>query len=443
MCTYFPELFFFVSDDAVMVQQDNQAISHVGKVLSKEVEPPSVDIGTFNSSVKEKSKDKVLAIPTIRGYLHKSKYSLSSYQNLSTEPAPDDLAFNSIRSYSHAPSSDASWRGRFKLSIKDAVPEYYGPFLAYSPARAVLKAFEFSGLIPTDLHVELIPQSQLLIHTKFFEGGPNFDDIGLFFFADFESDSGCMSYDCLTKLMKTQDCAIRGSIVDDVDILIFTSNHLPLHTHWLKNDLFLCGVFYVAKKDSALLNLPEEIEVKDSSIEHLIEGGEDTLGEFDENPSTKRGGLVEWTPPSPGWVKLNSSAVSRGGRVGIGGSVHGPSEKWIFGYVQNLGQCNCTQLRADLWALLLGLKLLFARGYSKVFVETDSEQALECLKTDPDESDPNADFIVACRKILLDDWLISRSVVSVEKNWPAVMIVENFEDHPLREETILHSPLIN
>ncbi|KAK4781747.1 hypothetical protein SAY86_015849 [Trapa natans] len=240
--------------------------------------------------------------------------------------------------------------------------------------------------------------------------------------------------------MKTQDCAIRGTIIDDVDILIFTSNHLPLHTQWLNKDLFLWAVFYIAKKDPAPLNLHEEFEAKDSDPEHLIEGAEDTLGEPDENSATKRVRLAEWTPPSHGWVKLNSSAVLRGDRVGIGGSVYGPSGKWIFGYVQNLGQYNCTQLRADLWALLLGLKLVAARGYKKVYVETDSEQALKCLNTDPDDSDPNADFIISYRKLLRNEWLISPSVVSVEKNWPAVMIAKNFEDHPLLEETILHDP---
>lgn len=194
----------------------------------------------------------------------------------------------------------------------------------------------------------------------------------------------------------------------------------------MKTDLFLWGVFYDAKNIPR--NLPVEISPGDS------------WEEPDRNPAPKAERPMEWTPPSTGWVKLNTTAISRGGVAGIGGSVHGPLGKWIFGYVLNLGQDSCTQLRADLWALLYGLKLVSERGYKKVQVETDSQQALDCLKTNPDESDPNADFIGACRKLLVGNWQVSQSLVTRERNRPAILVVNDFESHHMGVLTLIDSP---
>lgn len=220
-------------------------------------------------------------------------------------------------------------------------------------------------------------------------------------------------------------------------------------TAGLKTDLFLWGVFYNAKKCPAPRNLPDEISTRDSAPEnpgkgHLDDdnepaGPKDSREEADKDPAAKRERPAGWIPPFTGWVKLNTSAILRGGVAGVGGSVHGPSGKWIFGYILNLGQHNCTQLRADLWALLLGLKLVSDQGYKKVQVETDSEQALECLKTNPDKSDPNADFIITCRKLLVGAWQISLSLVNRDKNRPAFEVVKHFEGHRVGDRTILDS----
>lgn len=79
-------------------------------------------------------------------------------------------------------------RGRFKFSSSVAPSKYYGAFKAYSPARALRKAYEFSGFIPDNLHVELIPEGQLLLDSKIFKRSPDFDDIALYFYPDVQSD---------------------------------------------------------------------------------------------------------------------------------------------------------------------------------------------------------------------------------------------------------------
>ena len=70
-------------------------------------------------------------------------------------------------------------------------------------------------------------------------------------------------------------------------------------------------------------------------------------------------------------VKLNvDGAFSRTHGLGCGGLLRRSDDSFVEGFMFHLNQGD--SLTAELWALVLGLKLAWQRGYRKVIVETDA-----------------------------------------------------------------------
>ncbi|PKI47746.1 hypothetical protein CRG98_031879 [Punica granatum] len=406
-------------------------------------------------------------------------------------PEPDDAILECLRNQSEV----VPWTGQFEFSASVIPAKRSGTFKAYFPVRVHRTAYEYSGFIPEVFPVELIPKCELR-DSKIFRRIPDFHNAALLFYPDGSSED----YGYLCDLMNNQDYVIRGSVWDDVELLIFTSKHLPVDTqcmlslnyaskYWTrlksiynyphrnqklwhctyyraltagsKTGLFLWGVYRSFKNRPAprIRDSSEEICPSGPGVENpnngLIakKGGNEAAGRRGDEPNSLEESqknpvieavLTRWVPPCDGWVKLNTGAVFRGdpGPAGGGGSVHGRSGKWIIGYVSNLGECK--QLTANLWALLWGLNLVSERGYRKVQVETDSELALKCLNRVNTEGDvvgpDDLDLISSCRKLLLGDWEISQSHVSREMNHPAVVVANHFEDHDVGIIALLDSP---
>uniref|UniRef100_A0A7C8ZGN9 RNase H type-1 domain-containing protein n=1 Tax=Opuntia streptacantha TaxID=393608 RepID=A0A7C8ZGN9_OPUST len=73
---------------------------------------------------------------------------------------------------------------------------------------------------------------------------------------------------------------------------------------------------------------------------------------------------VRWVPPSEGWVALNTDGAARGnpGPAGAGGVIRGERGEWIAGFSEHLGRCS--SLKAELRAVLRGLRLAHICIYS-------------------------------------------------------------------------------
>ncbi|KAL3533489.1 hypothetical protein ACH5RR_007010 [Cinchona calisaya] len=58
---------------------------------------------------------------------------------------------------------------------------------------------------------------------------------------------------------------------------------------------------------------------------------------------------IGWSPPPPGWFKLNLDGSSLGspGLLGAGGLIHNHFGEWVVGYAWKLGLAN--SLAAELW----------------------------------------------------------------------------------------------
>ena len=93
--------------------------------------------------------------------------------------------------------------------------------------------------------------------------------------------------------------------------------------------------------------------------------------------------LIQWIPPPEGWFKLNVDDVSKGnpGTACAGGLLQGQYGNWIKGFALSIGIC--TSVKAELTALLQGLKLARNQGVTKLIVHTDSQVVFNKLKGPP------------------------------------------------------------
>jgi ribonuclease HI len=118
--------------------------------------------------------------------------------------------------------------------------------------------------------------------------------------------------------------------------------------------------------------------------------------------------LVYWTPPQPGWVKLNTDGSSRKhGRAGCGGLIRGVDKEWLGGFVKNIG--SCAALVAELWGVLEGLKFARSKGFNKVEVSVDSMAVINSVKKGNGGSATGCRLVQRIRQLMELDWEVNLS----------------------------------
>lgn len=130
------------------------------------------------------------------------------------------------------------WSGSFNMSGKrhDILDGLKG----HVSSKACQKVYKEISLFQSDLHLKVLPQSD--VWPKRFElSDPNEEDIALFFFPSEMSES---VYDQLIVEMRDKNLALKG-VVQNAEILIFTSMVLPLMYRRFNNKHYLWGVFRV------------------------------------------------------------------------------------------------------------------------------------------------------------------------------------------------------
>ncbi|XP_075485585.1 PHD finger-containing protein 1-like isoform X2 [Primulina tabacum] len=130
------------------------------------------------------------------------------------------------------------WSGSFNMSGKrhDILDGLKG----HVSSKACQKVYEEISMFQPDLHLKLLPYSD--VWPKRFElSDPNEDDIALFFFPSEISEP---AYDQLIDEMMDKDLALKG-VVQNAEILIFTSMVLPLMYWRFNKKYYLWGVFRV------------------------------------------------------------------------------------------------------------------------------------------------------------------------------------------------------
>ncbi|KAK4718843.1 hypothetical protein R3W88_017181 [Solanum pinnatisectum] len=136
-----------------------------------------------------------------------------------------------------------SWKGNFDiLGALELAPGIFNTCIqAHPPCRVRRKVYEFSGLLPDTLKLELIPRGDLW-PSLFNNHCSSKKDIGLYFFGSERKRFD--GYITLVEFMRSKDLVMR-TLINDVELLI-------LHPHSCAMILkhFLWGLFYRMKKDT-------------------------------------------------------------------------------------------------------------------------------------------------------------------------------------------------
>ncbi|XP_073032602.1 PHD finger-containing protein 1-like [Primulina eburnea] len=128
------------------------------------------------------------------------------------------------------------WSGTFNLSGKrhDILDGLKG----HVSSKACQKVYEEISLFQQDLHLKMLPHSN--VWPKRFElSDPSEEDIAVFFFPSKISEP---AYDQLVDEMRDKELALKG-VVQNAEILIFTSMVLPLLYWRFDEKYYLWGVF--------------------------------------------------------------------------------------------------------------------------------------------------------------------------------------------------------
>ncbi|CAL0327420.1 unnamed protein product [Lupinus luteus] len=111
-------------------------------------------------------------------------------------------------------------------------------------------------------------------------------------------------------------------------------------------------------------------------------------------------GPICWFPPYLDWIKLNTGGAFSPVKLlaGCGGVVRDHFGAFVFNFANKIGLCSIIQ--AELWGILLGLRLLLQRGFLKVCLETDSASSLHLLRSGCAPPHPCASLVNQIRLLI-------------------------------------------
>ncbi|GKV53729.1 hypothetical protein SLEP1_g60246, partial [Rubroshorea leprosula] len=117
-------------------------------------------------------------------------------------------------------------------------------------------------------------------------------------------------------------------------------------------------------------------------------------------PTNKTVVHIGWSPPPPGFLKLNTDGSAQGnpGMAGAGGIFRYHNGSWIYGYSRRVRFT--TSLAVELWAIRDGLDIAVSRGISKLILETDSKVAEILLKSADHNFHSLGVLIHDCRRLM-------------------------------------------
>ncbi|XP_015166887.1 uncharacterized protein [Solanum tuberosum] len=145
---------------------------------------------------------------------------------------------NSPMTHPCDPALVPSWKGSF--DILGALELAPGIFQAHPPCRVSRKVYEFLGLLPDTLKLELVPRGDIW-PSLFDNHCPGKKDIGLYFF---ESEKKRFEgYIALVEFMRNKDL-VMTTLINDVELIILASTALCSDSQRWNNEHFLWGLFY-------------------------------------------------------------------------------------------------------------------------------------------------------------------------------------------------------
>ncbi|KAL3637941.1 hypothetical protein CASFOL_018389 [Castilleja foliolosa] len=142
------------------------------------------------------------------------------------------------------PALDALWNGNFCIKDDHRPGELYHQIRAHPPSNVRRKIYEFSKKMPEVLDFQFV-QLKDIWNNLFMEFSPDERDVGLYFFPSVRERSE--GYISLLESISVKNLALRKQIAD-VELLIFTSELLPVNFQRLEGKSFLWGLFHHLKQ---------------------------------------------------------------------------------------------------------------------------------------------------------------------------------------------------
>jgi len=124
------------------------------------------------------------------------------------------------------------------------------------------------------------------------------------------------------------------------------------------------------------------------------------LREGDVGVSERQEVVIQWMPPPPGWILLNTDGASKGnpGKAGGGGVLRDDKGTWICGFGESMG--TCTVMKAEIKAVLRGLRLAYSLDIKRLWVQVDSSTLAGMLKGDFKYCAEHAPILSQCKDLI-------------------------------------------
>ncbi|CAN1811165.1 Putative ribonuclease H protein At1g65750 [Linum perenne] len=139
-----------------------------------------------------------------------------------------------------------------------------------------------------------------------------------------------------------------------------------------------------------------------------------------EAPSIARHAqLIAWRPGEEGWSTLNTdgSRFSRKGATAIGGLIRNEHDIFVQAFCANIGNCSIT--RAEIKAIVEGMKMAWSLGIRKLNIQSDSRVEIGILSSDPSISHQHRALVAEFHDYQNREWEVSLSHVYREANFAA------------------------
>ncbi|PWA89968.1 zinc finger, RING/FYVE/PHD-type [Artemisia annua] len=163
----------------------------------------------------------------------------------------------------YIPALISYWKGNFTLP--NDYGKYNDEFLAHPPSRVHIKVFETTVKMPKSISFELAPNRD--VYMELFSGSvPDKDDIGLYFFPSSHSMT-------IADFLWSKNLLMQ-SVVNDVELLVFSSKLLKPCLQEFQGKCFLWGVFRCRKNSKPVIEAPFLLEDKSECRDDVPPGFE-------------------------------------------------------------------------------------------------------------------------------------------------------------------------
>ncbi|CAN1837534.1 Putative ribonuclease H protein At1g65750 [Linum perenne] len=129
--------------------------------------------------------------------------------------------------------------------------------------------------------------------------------------------------------------------------------------------------------------------------------------------------LIAWRPGDEGWSTLNTdgSRICHTGATSIGGLIRDEKGGFLRAFCANIGTCSIT--RAEIKAIVEGLKIAWHIGIRKIAIQSDSKAAVTILQNSEVSTSPHRALIAEFHELRSRDWVVSLSHIFREANCAA------------------------